>query len=53
MAHEFKHPKYYQELKKKFKNLGEKEKEDEASSVEPQASSNKRPKTEQDSDQDS
>ena len=53
MAHEFKHPKYYQELKKKFKNLGEKEKEDEASSIKPQASSNKRPETEQDSDQDS
>jgi len=53
MAHEFKHPKYYQELKKKLKNLGEKEKDDEASSVKQQASSVKRPETEQDSDQDS
>ena len=53
MTFVFKHPKYYQELKKKFKNLGEKEKDDEASSVKPQASSDKRPETEQDSDQDS
>tara|TARA_R100000030_G_scaffold8520_1_gene5791 strand:+ start:2362 stop:2523 length:162 start_codon:yes stop_codon:yes gene_type:complete len=53
MTFVFKHPKYYQELKKKFKNLGEKEKDDEASSVKPQATSDKRPETEQDSDQDS
>ena len=53
----FKHPKYYEELRKELKKLGEKEMKDEAtsdkqegSSSKRQASSNKRQAPEQDSD---
>jgi hypothetical protein len=53
----FKHPKYYDELRKKRKQLeqeakflGEKERKDEATSGKDQASSNKRQAPEQDSD---